>query len=94
MNERLCSLHAFYHTTKRLSTNRKKNLNFFCRKNFFCTGSRMDLKNNKIVIKKGVCEAENSVPKHTEKLGKNLQKTVDKAVQCEYNPKHKRQRCL
>lgn len=54
----------------------------------------MDLKNNKIVIKKGVCEAENSVPKHTEKLGKNLQKTVDKAVQCEYNPKHKRQRCL
>ena len=93
MNERLCSLHAFYHTTKRLSTNRKKNLNFLS-ENFLRTGSRMDLKNNKIVIKKGVCEAENSVPKHTEKLGKNLQKTVDKAVQCEYNPKHKRQRCL
>ena len=54
----------------------------------------MDLKNNKIVIKKGVCEAENSVPKHTEKLGKNFAKIVDKAVQCEYNPKHKRQRCL
>lgn len=73
MNERLCSLHAFYHTTKRLSTNRKKNLNFFVGK-FFRTGSRMNLKNNKIVIKKGVCEAKNSVPKHTEKLGKKFAK--------------------